>query len=200
MIVFHVARKEAKLISLRKRKWKKKRAEKMKQKPHLTGGNKDKAGETTTATTSKENAEPTDNNKHDEKIKHNLSTADRKLLAFFFGYLRGVQRDATKKREDACLFVNKSLFDGEEDDGKIYDVEKEIDFSNLQNTPGLFTRTKQEVFHFLCYGGLNSTDVEESVMVRSFQIFTRVRPQQVQIGNNSKYLCLLALGTVSSLT
>ena len=169
----------------------------MKRKIRLMAGNKDKAGETTT--TKENNTEATDNNKHDEKIKHNLSTADRKLLAFFFGYLRGVQRDATKKREDACLFVNKSLFDGEEDDGKIYDVEKEIDFSNLQNTPGLFTRTKQEVYHFLCYGGLNSSDVQESVMIRSFQIFTRVRPQQVQIGN-SKYLCLLALGTVSSLS
>ena len=176
----------------------------MKKTLRLTAGNKDNAGEITTTTTTTtpttENMEATDNNKYDEKIKHNLSTADRKLLGYFFGYIRGVQRDATKKREDACLFVNKSLFDGEEDDGKIYDVEKEIDFSNLQNTPGLFTRTKQEVYHFLSYGGLNSSDVQESVMVRSFQIFTRVRPQQVQIANNSKYLCLLALGTVSSLT
>ena len=162
--------------------------------------NKDTVKEIPASSTNANNSEQrTENNKVDEKIRHNLSTADRRLLLYHFGYIGGQQREATKKREEACLFVAKSLFNGGEDDQKNYNVEEEIDFSNLENTPGLFTRTKQEVYHFVSYSGLNSSDLQETATIRAFQVFTRVRSPQLRIGSNSKYLCLLALGKVCSI-
>ena len=118
----------------------------------------------------------------------------------FLGYLKSDEREAVKNPKESCLFVFKSLFENREEElSSSYEIEKEFDFENLRLTPGLFDRSsKDKIVHFLCYGGIKSTDLEQCMYIRGFQTFQRVSKQQVTVG--TKYLVILSLGQVGRLT
>ena len=52
-----------------------------------------------------------------EDVKYNLSKEDRRLLAFFLGYLKSEEREAVKDPKQSCLFVFKTLFEKHEHEG-----------------------------------------------------------------------------------
>ena len=132
-----------------------------------------------------------------EDVKYNLSKEDRRLLAFFLGYLKSEEREAVKDPKQSCLFVFKTLFEKHEHElSSKYEIEKEFDFQNARLTPGLFDRAKDKVRHFLSYGGIKADDLEECLYIRGFLTFQRVSGQQITVGGSTKYLVILSLGQV----
>ena len=132
------------------------------------------------------------------QIKYNLTRADRRLLAFFLGYLDDEKsgKKAEKKREDSCLFVKKSLFcESEEREKEAFNIESEIDWNGFKKTPGVFTKQQTDVERFLRKAGRGSTDVQECAYVRGFQAFSRVYAEQTVV-KSSGYLLLCLLGKV----
>ena len=133
------------------------------------------------------------------KIKFGLSRHDRRLLQLYFGYI-GLEngRQATKSKEDACVFVKAALFhEGDDSSDQPFSLEDEIDWKTFNELAGIFTKDRTDIQTFLTSEG-SLTDIEECAIIRSHQSFGRAMPEDLLIGNRNSYLIILLLGKVST--
>ena len=128
-------------------------------------------------------------------IRYNLSKNDRRLLAYFLGYLGDEKsgQNAEKSQSESCLFIRKSLFDDSETMDAKFNLAEEIDWSGYSSTPGVFPKERAQVESFLKTAGRGSSDVRECAIVRSFQTFSRVYANQLHVKAEG-FLLVMLLG------
>lgn len=134
-------------------------------------------------------------------VRFNLSRHDRRILAFYFGYLDVKnKRKAKKDKNQACLFVKEALFPGSLFNGEMdraFCLETDIDWVRFKQMPGIFNKDRESVELFLLNGADEQlSDLQECSFIRSYQTFGRCLPQQLFV-KETGYLIILLLGRVS---
>ena len=137
-----------------------------------------------------------DDKENENKTRYNLSRNDRRLLAYFLGYLGNAQTGdpAAKSQSESCLFIRKSLFDDpDERMNDKFNLTEEIDWGSYFSTPGIFPKEQAEAEAFLATAGRESTDVRECALVRAYQTFSRVYGDQLHVKPEG-FLLIMLLG------
>ena len=106
-----------------------------------------------------------------EKVR--LTKSDRRLLRCYFGFIgvKGV-RKSTRKKEDACNYIQQCLFEnideGSSDDEKDFDMDTEIIWDNFNKFPTVSDET--DLKYFLINDGITLEDRTMVGIVRSYQV------------------------------
>ena len=111
-----------------------------------------------------------------------LTHSDRLLLRAFFGF-SGIEggRQATKTKQDACLFVKETLFSNDSTSETAGSDDETIRLDEIMKyinrLPSIFSNKEQEIKAFLENDGLELNDRTMCAVIRSFQKFERVVPE-----------------------
>ena len=142
-----------------------------------------------------------------------LSSNERDLLKFLFGYTKGSNgRKRLKRKADASDFIKNTIFqyrgqkktkkdrkssennddkdddNDDDDDDEIFQFEgsdKRIDLKNVNLFPTITNSDPQAMEDFLSHGGVSFSSAEEEKIVRTLTDFNRVYATDLHINRFS---------------